>query len=620
MMYLRFYLITIFVVLSFFLQAQEVIQKEGLAKLWESSEYAHQYAALHQDAPVGTLIEVKNLKNDRIVIVEVVGKPEDSNKSNTLIYISQKAYTRLESANPLFTVNIKYKPETPQNSFVVDPILWKQESQAQKNPFENPFQPNLMPNQNISTPNQFVFHVVNPSQRNIYDIARLYHIYDAHKIAEWNNLSNNYVLTPGQRLVIYFNMNPSVLVNTNYQLAQVDQVNERGFAEVTQDIDDPKPFVALHASAPVGTLITLRNPSNGKSVVVTVLGSMKNAQTGTIIQITEASYIRLGATQSKFPVSINYLANSSLVQNNSNPNNSPNGSVKYDTPLSTRVAYLPSDILTDKWWVAFHKNAPVGSYIQVKNPQNNQSVTFLVAGPLQGNTTDNQVMMQIGQAGMHALNQGGVVDQLAVTMELVKGVSEGDMERIIRDIANVFEEGVGVSYKSQNTKKYTCLHKTAPIGTLILVEKPTLQAVNRYFNRTYYNTNDPFANLYNNSNYNTNPFNQPDNQLIYNIPNPYQASNYNTNPFNQPDNQIIYNNPNPYQASNYNTNPFNQPNTTLVNPQNLLLRNRLIVEVVGKLPDTEENEDILIKLSEDAFQALTNEKISLALKISYFEW
>ncbi|MDX2305046.1 MAG: LysM peptidoglycan-binding domain-containing protein [Microscillaceae bacterium] len=85
-------------------------------------------------------------------------------------------------------------------------------------------------------------------------------------------------------------------------------VTESGFGEVIRNIQDPKPFVALHRSAPVGTLITVKNQANGRTVVVTVLGPLNNADAGTIIQMTEASYIRLGAIQSKFPVELYYTS------------------------------------------------------------------------------------------------------------------------------------------------------------------------------------------------------------------------------------------------------------------------------------------------------------------------
>ena len=718
------------------LTAQESTKLEGLASVMKDSSYVHEYVALHPQIAKGTLIEVKNKKNGRIAVVKVVGKPKSARKSNVLIYISKKAYQKLQSPNPTFAVELNYKTNSESDAYVVDPIRIQQENEASQNPFAQPYQPNFVQNndpfgavdQNIQNNNQPIIHIVNASQTSIYSIARLYNIYDARKIAQWNKLGNRVSLTPGQRLTIYTSQSQN-LVNITYLSrsfsSQNNVVRESGFADLISNIDNSKPFLALHATAPIGTLLTIKNNKNGKSVVVTVVGKLINPKSGTIVQLTLASFKRLGISSNRFTAQLNYINKPQKQTGNSISNN-----------IKTKAAYLPDDMLADKWWVAFHKTAPIGSYIQVRNPQNSQSATLLVAGGIQGKVTDKQVVVQVGQAGMQALNDGEAIETLPVTVEQIKGIKEGNMERVISDIANVYEEGIGVSmsgtYKKNTQKtnrklktpnystpikhfvstgeniyniaakyniarselrhwnklksnnltlnqvlsiylpkkinylvkagdtklslarqykiyekqidiwnnlrtrdgltdlkigqnivmyiptgprpnnlffytpvtqnptfqpkpnqKFICLHKSAPIGTLILVEKvrsPLTNPFGNNSNRT--NTGNPFGT-------NTTTNNDPFGSVT-------TGNNNNTvvNPFNNA------------TTTNNNSN-LNQTQT--VNPNTTTKYYRVIVEVVGKLPDTEVNKDIIIKLSDDAFNGLSDGKKSLPLKLSYFE-
>ena len=583
--------------------AQESTKLEGLASVMKDSSYVHEYVALHPQIAKGTLIEVKNKKNGRIAVVKVVGKPKSARKSNVLIYISKKAYQKLQSPNPTFAVELNYKTNSESDAYVVDPIRIQQENEASQNPFAQPYQPNFVQNndpfgavdQNIQNNNQPIIHIVNASQTSIYSIARLYNIYDARKVAQWNKLGNRVSLTPGQRLTIYPEVGAPRFNNSDTfnSIGKPRTVRENGFAELIRNIKNPKPFVALHKSEPVGTLITIKNKASGRAVVVTVVGPLDNPQTGTIIQITDATYRRLGSNNAKFPVEMSYISRGGKVQSSTNTNQGT--TVSYSSAIKTKAAYLPDDMLADKWWVAFHKTAPIGSYIQVRNPQNSQSATLLVAGKLQGKVSDKQMVMQIGQAGMQALNDGETTETLPVTVEQIKGIKEGNMERVINDIANVYEEGMGKSFKAKSNQKFTCLHKSAPIGTLILVEKVRTPVTN---NTTY-----------------TNFFGANTNRAT-NTTNPFSTNNNNNDPFVG----VTTVNNNPFNNSTQlTTNTSNSFQTQNVNPATTTKYYRVIVEVVGKLPDTEANKDIIIKLSDDAFNGLSDGKKSLPLKLSYFE-
>ncbi|MDQ3395493.1 MAG: LysM peptidoglycan-binding domain-containing protein [Bacteroidota bacterium] len=87
------------------------------------------------------------------------------------------------------------------------------------------------------------------------------------------------------------------------------KIVELGFAEVIEGTDDTKKFRALHKTAPVGTIIQVKNEMNNLSVFVRVLGTLPNTGTNdkTLIKITKAAYERLGAIDPRFPVEISYV-------------------------------------------------------------------------------------------------------------------------------------------------------------------------------------------------------------------------------------------------------------------------------------------------------------------------
>lgn len=87
------------------------------------------------------------------------------------------------------------------------------------------------------------------------------------------------------------------------------KIIELGFAEVIEGTDDTKKFRALHKTAPVGTIIQVKNEMNNLSVFVRVLGTLPNTGSNdkTLIKITKAAYERLGAIDPRFPVEISYV-------------------------------------------------------------------------------------------------------------------------------------------------------------------------------------------------------------------------------------------------------------------------------------------------------------------------
>ena len=84
----------------------------GMAEMIDDAGSNEMFLALHRSAPVGTVIQVRNLMNDQSVFVRVVGKLPDTGANDKLIVkISKRAYDRLAAIDKRFRVEVSYMPQ-----------------------------------------------------------------------------------------------------------------------------------------------------------------------------------------------------------------------------------------------------------------------------------------------------------------------------------------------------------------------------------------------------------------------------------------------------------------------------------------------------------------------------
>lgn len=87
------------------------VSEKGMAQVIEGSESTKKYLALHRNAPIGTIMQVRNEMNDLSVFVRVIGTiPETDLNRNVLIKVSQVAYDRLGAIDAQFPVEVTYHP------------------------------------------------------------------------------------------------------------------------------------------------------------------------------------------------------------------------------------------------------------------------------------------------------------------------------------------------------------------------------------------------------------------------------------------------------------------------------------------------------------------------------
>jgi LysM repeat protein len=89
--------------------AYKNIKQTGLAELIEGTGNHKKYLVLHRDAPVGTIMRVRNEENDITIFARVVGKlPDTGDNSRLIIKLSKAAYDQLRAVNARFPVEISY--------------------------------------------------------------------------------------------------------------------------------------------------------------------------------------------------------------------------------------------------------------------------------------------------------------------------------------------------------------------------------------------------------------------------------------------------------------------------------------------------------------------------------
>ena len=178
-------------------------------------------------------------------------------------------------------------------------------------------------------------HKVGASET-IFSISRKYGVNVA-DIRRWNNLKSDnigigqsiVVAAPPSELVADSRPKPTVSQQSpvaspmpqeeafTYEIGRVPvnetgknmRVSEKGIAEVITGTGESAKFLALHKSAPVGTIIQVSNPMNKISIFVRVIGKLPptGENDKIVIKLSQSAYARLNAIDKKFLVELSYI-------------------------------------------------------------------------------------------------------------------------------------------------------------------------------------------------------------------------------------------------------------------------------------------------------------------------
>jgi len=175
-------------------------------------------------------------------------------------------------------------------------------------------------------------HIVNLGET-LYSISRKYNI-SPDDIKDWNRLENNNIFV-GQELVIGYtdNKDEKVVIASELKVeeskkeeiqvkkkeveegkivtiddGEYEKVSEKGIARVIEGSEETKKYLALHRTAPIGTIMQVKNEMNDLSVFVRVIGKLPETgdNDNILLKISKTAYDRLGAYDNQFPVEITY--------------------------------------------------------------------------------------------------------------------------------------------------------------------------------------------------------------------------------------------------------------------------------------------------------------------------
>ena len=80
----------------------------GLAEVIDVEDKSGKYLALHRSAPVGTLVNVKNVANGQSIWVKVIGRLPDIGSDKVVIKLSPRAFEKLNPVDKRITTEINY--------------------------------------------------------------------------------------------------------------------------------------------------------------------------------------------------------------------------------------------------------------------------------------------------------------------------------------------------------------------------------------------------------------------------------------------------------------------------------------------------------------------------------
>lgn len=83
------------------------------------------------------------------------------------------------------------------------------------------------------------------------------------------------------------------------------KINDSGIAEIMEGGEPTTKFLAFHKTAPIGTLVIVKNEANGQSVWVKVIGKLSESSNA-IVKISPKAYERLQTKDRRIKVSTSY--------------------------------------------------------------------------------------------------------------------------------------------------------------------------------------------------------------------------------------------------------------------------------------------------------------------------
>ena len=101
---------------------------------------------------------------------------------------------------------------------------------------------------------------------------------------------------------------PTQTIRISESVSNGSETIEAGLAELIEGTEGNRKYLALHRTAPIGTILKVRNEMNNREVFVRVMGKLPDTALTNklIIRISKSAYDRLGAIDQRFRVEVTY--------------------------------------------------------------------------------------------------------------------------------------------------------------------------------------------------------------------------------------------------------------------------------------------------------------------------
>ncbi len=170
------------------------------------------------------------------------------------------------------------------------------------------------------------------AKETMYSIAKQYGV-SVDQLKSWNNLQDNelkigqmlYLTQPKysiaqqptevnqttevekQVVKIEKPVTETATIKISEKVAGTDEVKESGLAELMDDTEGNRKYLALHRTAKPGSILKVRNELNNKEVFVRVTGPLLSTgiSDGTVIKVSKSAFDRLGA-EANFKAEVTY--------------------------------------------------------------------------------------------------------------------------------------------------------------------------------------------------------------------------------------------------------------------------------------------------------------------------
>ncbi|MHA8063362.1 septal ring lytic transglycosylase RlpA family protein [Aquirufa aurantiipilula] len=290
----------------------------------------------------------------KAITVDSLGLKKENNKTYIVFKVGPKqslfsilrrynlSLTEFKQVNPEISIPVK------TGELVFLPLHYLEESPSILKTIDKPNETSVAPVANEKT----VVEDGNKSDKGIHIVARrqgLLTIANMHQVTmaqirKWNNLTSDR-LQEGQRLIIAepsaatsidkssllpnktekipateakidmtlpaAKENPATAASANPEGATTQEgirkTIETGIAELIDVPDNSGKYLALHKSAPIGTLVLVKNLANNQSIWVKVIGRLPNTDNKVIIKLSPKAFERLNAVDKRIRAEISYL-------------------------------------------------------------------------------------------------------------------------------------------------------------------------------------------------------------------------------------------------------------------------------------------------------------------------